>query len=503
MHINNAKHPFSLFPTTLNYFILFISLLFLTIYSVVYYFWGERIPVGNGYGWDGLVYAAYVQHFWLYISQTHDIYHVNRILPSFIIYLALKILHLSMDSSVIVVNAFIIFNSVLFILSAYLWFGICRVKQFKVTTYWLGYISLFINFLYLKHNFYDPVLTDTAAIFLGMLSLYFYVKKNYLLLALTIVPSYFTWPISILLLCPLILFPQKLNPSSAITLFERSFAFSMTLIFVSICVYLTYIVGNERIISNGVKIYYPLLPFSIFIAAYFIYSVLINSRCANNIHTLFKLNYRNAGYLIFSCAITYILFHWLAHHLPNYATAQPLFTVQDLLTVSVLGAIAKPGLFFISHLAFWGPVVVLMMWYLKDMAQQVGQNSVGLMLFMLLTLVLALNSQTRQCDFNFPFIIYLLCCVMNNKIITRQSIGYFLIAGLIVSKVYYHINNTPLTGSILDFPYQRFMMNSGTYMNWGGYFVNISLFIIAILLCYKAKLLPQPQAKDRIIYAQQ
>ncbi len=401
-----------------------------------------------------------------------------------------------MNSSVIVVNAFIIFNSVLFILTAFLWFNICQVKNFKTTTYWLGFISLFINFLYLKHNFYDPVLTDTAAIFLGMLSLYFYAKENYLLLALSIVPAYFTWPISIILLCPLVLFSQRLNHQSAISYFEYVFSFCVAAMFVSVCIYLTYIIGNERIISNGVKIYYPLLPFSIFIAAYFIYTVLINSRFACAFHTLFKLNYRNSGFLVVSCTITLILYHWLAHHLPNYATAQPLFTVQDLLTVSILGAIAKPGLFFISHFAFWGPVVILIIYYLKQMAQQAGQESIGLMLFMLLTIVLALNSQTRQLDFNFPFVIYLLCCVMNNKMISKQAIGYFFIAGLIGSKVYYYINSTPLTGSILDFPYQRFMMNSGTYMNWGGYFVNIGLFIVALILCYKAKLLPQFNTKE-------
>lgn len=502
MSMQNKISTFNLLPIKLNNTVLITSLSFLIFYSIGYYFWGERIPVGNGYGWDGLVYAAYVQQFWLYISQTHDIYHVNRILPSFIIYLALKILHLNMHSPIIVVNSFIIFNSLLFIASCLLWFKICCVKQFKTTTYWIGFISLFINFLYLKHNFYDPVLTDTAAIFLGMLALYFYVKKNYLLLTLTLIPAYFTWPISIVFFCPLILFTQGIKPASTFSLFERVFALLVTSAFIGICIYLTYIVGNMRIISNGVKIYYPLLPFSIFIAAYFIYTVLINSRLAISFINLFKLNYRNLGYLIFSCIFSFILFHWLAHHLPNYATAKPLFTIQDLFTVSILGAIAKPGLFFISHFAFWGPAVILMMCYLKEMAQQSGQDSIGLMIFMLITIVLALNSQTRQLSFNYPFIIYLLCCVMDNKFITKQSILYYLIAGLVASKVYYYINSTPLTGSILDFPYQRFMMNSGTYMNWGGYFVNIGLFIVAIVLCYRAKLLPQFLQKRQSMYAQ-
>ncbi len=45
--------------------------------------------------------------------------------------------------------------------------------------------------------------------------------------------------------------------------------------------------------------------------------------------------------------------------MPHYATDKSLFTIFDLLNVCILGAIAKPGLFLIAHLAFFGPAVVL------------------------------------------------------------------------------------------------------------------------------------------------
>ncbi len=74
-----------------------------------------------------------------------------------------------------------ILNSISFIGAGYLWFKIAQFKKFDISIYALGFMSLFINYLFLKHNYYDPVLTDSTAVFLGMLSLYLYVHKKYFL----------------------------------------------------------------------------------------------------------------------------------------------------------------------------------------------------------------------------------------------------------------------------------------------------------------------------------
>ncbi len=82
------------------------------------------------------------------------------------------------------------------------------LKNFRKIVIGLALYLCLSIFLFLKHNLYDAVLTDTAAIFLGMLSLYFFAQKKYILLATTIIPAYFTWPISLLLIVPLLLFTK-------------------------------------------------------------------------------------------------------------------------------------------------------------------------------------------------------------------------------------------------------------------------------------------------------
>lgn len=465
----------------LNKKTLYISIFLLLNYSIYYFYFGERIPLNNGFGWDGNIYAGYVQNFWSHISHTDDVYHVNRVLPSFIVYCFLKLLHLDTYSPHNIVNGFMILNSICFILTAYFWFKICEYKKFLSNTYWMGFISLFVNFLFLKHNLYDAVLTDTVAIFLGMLSLYCYVQKKYLLLAATIIPAYFTWPISIVLIVPLLLFTKVDTIDKSILNLEQYLSYLLTTLFIFICIYLTYIIGNTKIVSNSIDIFYPLLPLSILMAALFMHCVILYSRLLYSLQTFTQINYNNILLLTISVVICSIIYIWLKHHMPHFDTDKPIFTLYDLLNVCILGAIARPGLFLIAHLSFLGPVVVLVLLYARDILEQSRQEGMGFTILLLLTAFLALNSQTRQIDFNYPYIVYALCLVLNNKSVTNKFLLYYLSAGFIISKVYYPINVAPLTGSVLDFPLQRLMMNSGTYMSWTGYFINISLFIIAYL----------------------
>lgn len=468
----------------LNNKTLFYSLLILILYSAGYYFFGERIQVENGFGWDGTTYAAYAQNFWHELQYTHDLYHINRTLPSFVIYYALSILHLNAQSPVIIVKAFSILNSILFIASGYLWFKIAQFKKFNFSIYTIGFISLFINYLFLKHNYYDPVLTDTAAVFLGMLSLYCYVHKKYFFLALSIIPAYFTWPISIALICPLLFFTEPVDNTPTIHQSERLFNLGLMFIFMYVCIKLTYRMGNTQIVGNSIDISYHLLPYSILIASLFIYWVLLNSRICATLNQLFKMNYKTALYFLFSFSICLTLYKWLETQIIHFASVKIYFTLFDLFTISVLGAIARPGLFIIAHLAFWGPIVILIAFLLKEILQESLHESYGMMLFIVATAFLALNSQTRQLDFNFSFVVYVICLAMRKIPITKTALFYYLATALVVSKVYYYINQTPLVGDILKFPFQRFTMNSGTYMGWRGYIINTGLLIISAIMVY-------------------
>ena len=106
-------------PLTRNVFA--ISLLCLVGYMIGYFVWGERVPVSGGVGWDGVIYWWYATHFWTQLTTTTDSYHVNRILPSFIIRCATKALHININQPQNTAIAFMIFIEIIITLSAWLW----------------------------------------------------------------------------------------------------------------------------------------------------------------------------------------------------------------------------------------------------------------------------------------------------------------------------------------------------------------------------------------------
>ncbi len=184
--------------------------------------------------------------------------------------------------------------------------------------------------------------------------------------------------------------------------------------------------GNTQIVGNSIDISYPLLPYSIMIASFFIYYVLLNSRLFVTVMQVLKINYKTALYFLFSFAICLTIYQWLESQIINFASVKMYFTVFDLFTISVLGAIARPGLFIVAHLAFWGPALILIAFLLKNILHESLKESYGLMLFIVATAFLALNSQTRQLDFNFPFVVYLLCLAMRKIPVNKIALFYFL-----------------------------------------------------------------------------
>ncbi|MBX9702916.1 MAG: hypothetical protein K2X39_02060, partial [Silvanigrellaceae bacterium] len=174
---------------------------------------------------------------------------------------------------------------------------------------------------------------------------------------------------------------------------------------------------------------------------------------------------------------------WLSHLSINY-TGKTIFSGSEFLAITLLGAVAKPAFNLIMHATFFGPCALLWLFYMRPILIAANEERFGLLVFVIITYVMALNCHSRQLTFNFPFMIYLLCTVFDNvntiKNKTQFLMGYAL-AALVGSKIYYLINVAPLQGDILSAPLQRFLMNFGLWTRWQGYFFNVAVLIIMVL----------------------
>ncbi len=156
------------------------------------YLSGDHLHVNGIAPWDASVYASLARDLYAGLERIGP-YHVQRILPSAIIYYVFRLFHVQPTDSHLIV-AFIIFNALCITVTGYLFTLIADHLALSVRGKWLGFIGLFFNFAILKHQVYSPILTDTCAYAVGMLMFYFYLTRNDIGLVVSTIIGAFVWP---------------------------------------------------------------------------------------------------------------------------------------------------------------------------------------------------------------------------------------------------------------------------------------------------------------------
>jgi len=154
--------------------------------------------------------------------------------------------------------------------------------------------------------------------------------------------------------------------------------------------------------------------------------------------------------------------------------------------------VAKPALFMVAMVASLGPGFILVLWHLPRIMAVAAAHSYGAFLNILLTLVFALDTETRQLIFSYPLLVVFLCAALRDEAgYDRRFALAFMGVSLLVSRFYLPLNALgmdmvdccgPLPDDLsvlLQFPWQWLLMNVGPYMGWIGYVVNSVIAIAA------------------------
>jgi hypothetical protein len=165
------------------------------ILGLLNFFWGEKVPVGVGFGWDGIHYAEMVRNLDSMISGGQlSSYYAQRILPSFLVRSILLVSKTEM-SDINIIRTFELFNLTLLVGACWIWKRVSDNFSLSLAGRWIGFSGIFINFQFSKNAFFNPVLTDVTALFVAMLLLLFYTEKKSVALFLTTIIGAFVWPV--------------------------------------------------------------------------------------------------------------------------------------------------------------------------------------------------------------------------------------------------------------------------------------------------------------------
>jgi hypothetical protein len=485
---------------------------------------GGRLPVRDGCGWDGAIYADIVRGFPdVLLERRLDAYRAQRVLPSVIVALGLRGAGITSPTAHDVVAGFRCYHLALLAGGVVVWLAIARAVQLGRAATWMGFMALYLNVAVGRMTFYYAPLTDTTAWFCGLLACWLWLRRRWIALASVALVGAFAWPILPVFCACLMLditwprlatWPhlsetrrrawERLVPVSWFVLVPLGFAG---------VVLHRYFARNADMPYGAEPVWPGTLPLAACIAGLYL---------ATGLGLLFRREWppvtpratrepgrswrRELAYRLVLVAAVFA-----AIQLGVKCSADPslpTYRWKSFLEATCLGAVAKPGLFALAHAVYFGPIVLLGILNWRQVARVAARVPVALparvplalpvlrvdrrpehkalakpvahsgeapacgALGLALTLVLALTSESRHLIAFVPlFVTLVVLAIERQRAWKWQLVTVFSLASFVASKCWLPPPEGPFDGSFADFPCQQYFMNHGPWMSTWSYAV--------------------------------
>jgi hypothetical protein len=470
-------------PITLRYFPAIVA-----AYLLIYFLVGERVHWNGGLGFDGYFYGQLSADFTGVLARGIPEYYLDRFLPSFIVWLSAAILHISLSTPQRIVDAFHIYNSLLLIGAAFAWVRIARRLRLTPGVALVGTACLFVNWTVLKQYWFFVVQTDVTAFALGIFAALCVVERRHFLLTLIAFVASLAWKTVMPLTFLLILLASPASqpgwakiPSRIVTFLSMAGASVAT----AISLYLT-LVQPFQLAPGAAQVDHTTVPLSLAILAAYVFYVaravfLVAAAPSFRADLLAPITFFLAIWGLRTIAL------WAMSHF--FGNGQAILDFTTFVSGLFVTPVAKPAIFTVAIVTSLGPGFLLVLWHLPRIMAVAAAHSYGAYLNILITLVLALDTESRQLIFSYPLLVVFLCAALRGEAgYDRRFALVFMGASLLMSKFYLPLNSLgmemvdccgPLTdlNVLLQFPWQWLFMNVGPYMGWIGYAVNSAMAI--------------------------
>jgi hypothetical protein len=477
-----------------------IALLFASaflIYHTYYYLFGEQSYSQIGIRWDQKFYFDLTRNFESFLlSKQIPIYEFQRILPAGIINLTMQIMGIALTLDNIL-HAFDIYNSILMFATLWVWYLINQKAKITTFGFVVGIIGLFCNSAYLKIYLYQPINTDSMALLLGTALIYAHIIKNKGLMVAIIFLSSFTWP-SATLFGLILLFGNSISCSNFRDKTVQTEKFKLwrsilavLIALVPVCTVLMLLFVLKWKMPHGTTpIVYGLLPLSLLFLGGYIY-VLAKS-------VLLKLDLTpvaiKAGLKEVSClniALCALLFLSVKYLIANYAGSQTgALNFTSFIRNITLSSVTVPFKFIIAHISYFGPVVLLLIFFWHKFIDRLFLYDMGVLGFVGAHLVQAIGAESRQLVFAYPFLIFIMVGAIHQMTFKKYFAIVFLLTSLFYSRFWYTINQQPFPSLddpgdyFQSFPWQHFAMFNGAWLSNQVYLVMMPIVLMTAIMYY-------------------
>ena len=446
--------------------------LIILLVGIGHFCFGELILKGAGVGWDGKIYRDISIDFHnMLIDKEINAYRLQRVLPSAIIHYTFRLFSIPLETNTIMMG-FRIYNLILLVIAAYLWGLICSQVGLSMRGQCLGFIGLFINFAVIKYFFIYPMLTDQTAFFLGVILLFFFLKRSTAGIIITSIIGMFSWPLVTYYGLTLLGFRYG---NGDINFGEKPNEIWRFLLAAAL-VGLVFLMLKSTTLVGPWMLSPSLLYLSVLVALGYIFLGawdFFNHRFFYNARAIQKqISWR-------MMLIAAIIFLTLTVSVAYWGKEGNYSNLWLTIPETINRGVGLPAIFLVGHFVFFGPVVLLILFFWKPMLQKSYTYGLGFSLVVLINFVLSLASESRILLAAFPFFV-LLVIQASEQVKWKPSFFLFmLVLSLIFSKIWYRMNLDWKEGFN-----QAFYMNFGFTMSWQMYAVQGGLALFAALVLY-------------------
>ncbi len=177
----------------------------------------------------------------------------------------------------------------------------------------------------------------------------------------------------------------------------------------------------------------------------------------------------------------------------RYSSGQEGMGFREFMHFVLYDAMLDPLIFAVANAVYFGPAVLLLIFFFPVVKNKMEQESLGLQFVFWVGLLLSINSESRQMVIFWPLMIYALSEVVKEKIVVKKYL--LLILGgiaLIWSKAWLNLQPSAYVLTETEhFPEQFYFMHQGPWMNHQMYLLQLLLILLMGVLIYAAiKFLP-------------
>ncbi len=444
-------------------------------------FFGDIVPAGGGLGWDGTWYAQMVKDLPNLIADGRiGTYYAQRILPAWVVRLALLVTHQSLERPAII-RAFQILNLLELAVACLVWKVIADRLLLGRWGRWFGFLSLFGNFSNSKMVFFYPVLTDTTAFLAGMLMVWFALARRRVALFLCTVVFAFAWPAANLMGVFLLLFPthgaipERRSSPPPRPLYKRStLAFVSALSLLVPGPVLAPLLATQPWLADAGNL--ALLPSLYLYGLGCLVLVRTTDWRALLRNTLAAFSVVQAGLAVLALVIPSVIMHKIA----NPAVVNPS-SVSLLRTLTLTG---RPLVGIIAAALYCGPAVLFLALRFPLFLQHARQHGLGYLAVVAFTMVLVLPSEPRFVVAGWPFAVAALAKVADCSTgpAFRKA---FVVLTILLGQWWLPLTLVKWPGAdsqfLLDWPKQLFFMHFGITLAPSTYLLDVAIVALAAL----------------------